>query len=285
MILITGASGKTGKAVIQAVAAKSRAVRAFVRREGQVEAVKAMGAQEAVAGDMLDEGALRQAMTGARAVYHICPNVSPNEAAIGQTVISAARAAGVERFIFHSVLHPQIERMPHHWNKLLVEEMLLESGLPMTILQPTAYMQNMLAYWPGIVEQGVFHIPYPVETRLSLVDLEDVAEAAATALTEPGHVGATYELVGTSAIAQTEVAEVLSRRLGRAVRVEAQSVEIWGEHAQASGMGDYQREALIKMFRYYERYGLVGNPNVLGWLLRRPPTPFEAFVERTMGEK
>jgi uncharacterized protein YbjT (DUF2867 family) len=285
MILITGASGKTGKAVIQAVAAKGRAVRAFVRREEQVEVVKAMGAQEAVAGDMLDEGALRQAMIGAHAVYHICPNVSPDEAAMGQAAISAARAAGVERFVFHSVLHPQIERMPHHWNKLLVEEMLFESGLPAAILQPTAYMQNMLAYWQGILEQGVFHIPYPVETRLSLVDLEDVAEAAATVLTEPGHVGATYELVGMPPMAQTEVAEVLSRTLGRAIRVEAQAIEVWEKHAQASAMGDYQRETLIKMFRYYERYGLAGNPNVLGWLLQRPPTTFEAFVERTMGEK
>ena len=92
--------------------------------------------------------------------------------------------------------------MPHHWAKLRVEEMLLASGLDVTILQPTAYMQNILAGWPGIVADGVFWVPYPVETRLSLVDLQDVGAAAARVSTEPGHEGATYELVGTAPLSQ-----------------------------------------------------------------------------------
>jgi uncharacterized protein YbjT (DUF2867 family) len=121
MILITGAGGKTGQAVIKAVAARGENVRALVHREAQASAVKALGAREAVVGDMRDEEALRRAMEGARAVYHICPNVNPDEVTIGRTVITAARAAGVERFVFHSVLHPQVEAMPHHWNKLRVE--------------------------------------------------------------------------------------------------------------------------------------------------------------------
>lgn len=175
--------------------------------------------------------------------------------------------------------------MPHHWNKLRVEEALFESGLAFTILQPTAYMQNVLAGWEAIVERGVFTVPYPVETRLSLVDLEDVAEAAAIVLTEPGHAGATYELVGTQAMTQVEVAEALSQNLGHAVRAEAKSIETWEQGARASGMGDYPIETLIKMFRYYERFGLTGNPHALGWLLRRPPTTFEAFVARPAHER
>ncbi|MEK7326203.1 MAG: nucleoside-diphosphate sugar epimerase, partial [Chloroflexota bacterium] len=110
--------------------------------------------------------------------------------------------------------------------------------------------------------------------------LDDVAEAAAIVLTEPNHTGATYELAGTPPVSQVEVAEALSQKLGRPVRAETQSIEAWKEGARNSGMGDYQRETLIKMFRYYERYGLAGNPNVLGWLLRRPPTTLAAFVER-----
>ena len=82
--------------------------------------------------------------------------------------------------------------MPHHWKKLRVEEMLFESRLPYTILQPATYMQNLLAYWCKIHEEGIFQLPYSVETRLSMVDLNDVAQAAAIVLTEPGHVGATY---------------------------------------------------------------------------------------------
>ena len=159
-----------------------------------------------------------------------------------------------------------------------VEEKLFESGLAWTILQPTAYMQNLLAGWKTIVEEGVLRNPYPVGTRISLVDLEDVAEAAATVLTESGHSGATYELVGTPPLSQAEVAEALSRTLGRAVRAEAQALAAWETHARAAGLGDDQRATLMQMFRYYAQYGLVGNPNGLRWLLGRPPTTLEEFI-------
>ena len=279
---MTSAGGKTGRAVVKALAARGQAVRAFVHREEQVGAAMALGAREVIVGDMRDEVALRRAMGNAKAVYHICPNVSPDEIAIGNWVIAAARTAGVEHFIYHSVLHPQTEAMSHHRNKLRVEERLFESGLPSTILQPTAYMQNILAGWKTIAEEGVWRIPYPVETQLSLVDLEDVAEAAAIVLTQAGHAGATYELVGTSPMTQVEVTEALSQKLGRPVRAEAQSVEMWEQRARAGGMGDYQVETLIKMFRYYEQHGLVGNPHVLGWLLGRKPTTLEEWCQRML---
>jgi uncharacterized protein YbjT (DUF2867 family) len=280
MVLVTGAAGKTGQAVIQALRARGAAVRALVHRPEQVSVVEELGAREALAGDMRRGATLERAMRGVRAVYHICPNVSPDEVAIGQAVIAAARSAGVAHLVYHSVLHPQTKAMPHHWQKLRVEEQLFESGLPCTILQPTAYMQNVLAHWERIVEEGVYPVPYAVETRLSLVDLEDVAETAAIALTEPGHAGATYELVGTEAISQREVAEILSQGLGRPVVAQTVPIETWEQSARASGLGDYQVETLVKMFRYYEQHGFEGNPRVLGWLLGRAPTSFVGFVER-----
>jgi len=279
MILVSGAAGKTGRAVIQALAAKGEAVRALVHRSDQVQLVEEIGAREAVVGDMRVPAAMERAAQGVRAVYHICPNVSPDEVAIGQVAIAAARSAGVEHFCYHSVLHPQVEAMPHHWQKMRVEEQLYESGLCYTILQPTAYMQNVLAHWDQIVEQGVYPVPYPVETRLSLVDLENVAQVAATVLTEPGHAGATYELVG-EALTQIKIAEVLSQQLGRPVRAEAVPLDAWEQQARAAGLGDYQMATLLKMFRYYEQYGFGGNPHVLGWLLGRSPTTFADFVER-----
>ncbi|MGD2207623.1 MAG: NmrA family NAD(P)-binding protein, partial [Anaerolineae bacterium] len=123
MILVTGAAGKTGRAVIRALAARGAAVRALVHRSGQVSKVEALGA-ETIVGDMRDGVAMDRAARGAHAVYHICPNVSPDEVTIGQTAITAARRAGVEHFVFHSVLHPQVEAMPHHWLKMRVEELL-----------------------------------------------------------------------------------------------------------------------------------------------------------------
>lgn len=285
MILITGAGGKTGRAVIGALAGKGEATRALVHHDEQVQLVESIGAQEAIVGDMRDEATLRQAFLDARAVYHICPNVSPHEIPIGRSAIAAARDAGVDEFVFHSVLHPQTEAMTHHWSKLRVEEALFESGLPYVILQPASYMQNVLAGWQTIIERGVYAVPYSMESRLSMVDLEDVAQAAAVVLTERGHAGATYELAGPDVLTQTQVADILSNRLRRPVRAEQMTIEAWTRQAQASGMGAYQIETLVKMFHYYDRYGLWGNSGVLEYLIRRAPTRFEAFVERTIRGK
>jgi uncharacterized protein YbjT (DUF2867 family) len=282
MILVNGAAGKTGRAVIRALSARGQRVRALVHRPEQVPVVAGLGAQEVVAGDMRVEATMERAVQGVRALYHICPNMSPDEVAIGGAAINAARAEGVQHFVYHSVLHPQTESMPHHWHKLRVEELLFESGLPYTILQPAAYMQNLLAYWDTIVEKGIYAVPYAVETRLGMVDLEDVAGAAATVLTEPGHEGATYELAGPDILSQIEVASILAEQLGQPVRAQAVPLDAWEQGARAAGVGDYQVETLVQMFRYYERHGFWGNPRVLHWLLGRPPVTFAAFVERVI---
>lgn len=275
MILVTGAAGKTGRAIIRALAAQGKTVRALVRRR-----VEGLGVEEMVIGDMRFYETFERAMARVQAVYFICPNMSQHEVQMGRLALKAARSAGVERFVYHSVLHPQTEAMPHHWKKLRVEELLFESGLPFTILQPTAYMQNLLAHWPRILNEGVYPVPYGAETRLSLVDLEDVAQVAATVLTQPNHVRATYELAGTHPMSQTAIASILSKELGRAVQVEEISPEKWSQEARRQGLGDYQVETLVKMFRYYDRFGLEGNPHVLSWLLGRIPTSLTEFILR-----
>ena len=280
MILVTGAAGKTGRAVIRALAAEGQAIRALVHRPEQARLAESLGARQVIVGDMRDPATVDQATQGIRAVYHICPNISPDEVAMGQVAINAARSATVEHFVYHSVLHPQTEAMPHHWLKLRVEGKLFESGLPYTILQPAAYMQNVLAQWDQIVLQGTYPVPYATETRLSMVGLEDVAAAAAVVLIGSEHVGATYELVGTEAMSQDDVAAILGQQLGFPVCAEVVPLSTWERRARADGLGKYQIETLLKMFRYYERYGLSGNPRVLGWLLGRPPTTFAAFVMR-----
>ena len=282
MILVTGAAGKTGQAVIKALVARRQPVRALVRRDEQTQIVKSLGAKEATVGDMRDVTTLTRSMRGAHAVYHICPNVSPDEITIGKAAITAAREAGVKQFVFHSVMHPQTEAMTHHWNKMRIEEALFDSELAYTILQPASYMQNVLGGWKGIVENGVYTVPYTVEARMSMVDLEDVAQAAAIVLTEPGHLGSTYELAGPEILTQTQVAEILSKHLKRPVRAEQITIETWTHQAQASGMGEYQIKTLIKMFQYYNRNGFWGNPHTLTSLLHRRPTKFEAFIERTL---
>ncbi|MGA2891923.1 MAG: NmrA family NAD(P)-binding protein [Xanthobacteraceae bacterium] len=280
MILVTGAAGKTGNAVVRALAAKRAVVRGLVRRPEQAAGLAALGAAEVSVGSFDEFGALQKATAGASAIYHICPNVSRDELRFAQAVAAAAAANNVKRFVYHSVLHPQIEAMPHHWAKLQVEQMLFTTGLELTILQPTAYMQNILSAWRGIAEEGALRIPYPAETRLSLVDLDDVAEAAALVLMNDGHGGATYELVGTPPLSQNEVAATIGTGLGKTIRVEVESVEAWESRVGATGMGDHERVTLAAMFRYYSERGLMGNPNTLRWLLGRAPNDLGQFISR-----
>jgi NAD(P)H dehydrogenase (quinone) len=283
MILVTGAAGKTGQAVIKALAAKGAPVRALVRNPEHAAALTALGATEIAVGHFADGIALGFAAAGVRAIYHICPNVSRDELAYARAVAAAAKARGVKRFVYHSVLHPQIEAMPHHWAKMRTEEMLFASGFDLTILQPTAYMQNILGAWHGITADGVLRVPYPVETRLSLVDLDDVAGAAAVVLAQDGHAGATYELVGTGPLSQLEVAASIGAALKRDVRAEAESVTAWQARARAGGMGEQERDTLAAMFRYYAIHGLIGNSNALTWLLGRAPTSLAAYLSRIAG--
>ena len=179
MILITGANGKTGRAIIRALSSKGEEVRAFVHKAEQIQQVKSLGVKEAVAGDMMDQEAMNEAFIGIRAAYHICSAVNPDEVQIGQIAINAARSAPIEHFVYHSVLHSVLQDLPHHQKKLMVEEIVANSGIPYTIIQPAAFMQNILAGWKLLSEEGIFEQRFftSKETRICMVDLEDLAEA------------------------------------------------------------------------------------------------------------
>ena len=253
-------------------------MRAFVRNSEHAGALMALGATEVSFGGFEDPRALARAAAGAQAIYHICPNVSRDEVAYARAVAAAARAHGVNRFVYHSVLHPQIEAMPHHWQKMRAEEMLLASGFDLTVLQPTAYMQNILGAWRGVVADGVFRVPYPVETRLSLVDLDDVAEAAAIVLTQEGHSGATYELVGTNPLDQSEVAAAIGAALGRKVCTRS------GDARRMGGARSRRRHGRARTHNACRRcsaitptMALSGTRNTLRWLLGRAPNDLAAF--------
>lgn len=283
MILVTGAAGKTGQAIIRALQPVEEPVRAFVRDEAQREAMLSIGAAQVVAGDLRSFSDLLQAFDGVRAVYHICSNMNPDEVSIGKNAIQAARKTGLEHFVYHSVLHPQVQAMPHHWNKLQVEVSLFESGLAYTILQPAAYMQNVLGYWPQIMHDGIYAVPYSARSLFSLVDLTDVAEAAARVIQQSGrHKFAIYELCGQQILSNQDIARLLGEKIGQEVTAVALDRNEWEAGVRSHGMSEFSVKTLLNMFEYYDRYGFVGNGNVLAGLLGRSPTSFDEFLSRSM---
>jgi uncharacterized protein YbjT (DUF2867 family) len=172
--------------------------------------------------------------------------------------------------------------MPHHWLKMKVEGRLIESGLPYTILQPTAYMQNITNSLADILQKSTYQVPYPVNTRICLVDLEDVAQVAAHIMNEPGFLGGTYELVGTDPITQREVAQSLGTLTGKNIQAQQIPIAYWETRSKQAGLGPTQINALVKMFRHYQLFGLIGSSQVLGWLLGRQPTSLEECLKREL---
>lgn len=280
MILITGAAGKTGQAIIRALSKRAETVRALVFRAEQVPVAEASGASEVLIGDMRDASTMADALAGIRAVYHIPPNMSADEVPIGQNIITLATSSGIEHFVYHSVFRPQIEAMPHHWRKMRVEETLFSSGLVFTILQPTAYAQNILGNLEQVQEDGRYRVPYSLDTSTSLVDLEDVAEIAAIVLSGDDHAYATYELVGMDAVSQDEIARILGETLNLDVHAETQPIDAWARDARSAGLGENQIDGLVKMFQYYELYNFKGNARVLKGLLGREPTKLHEVIVR-----
>jgi len=280
VILVTGASGKTGRAVVKALSAHGLDIRAVARKEKQISELKEIGAKEVVVADLLDPSAMDETFFGTTHIYHICPNMHPQEVEMGQIMIQAAQKNHLKHFVYHSVLHPQIEAMPHHWKKMRVEEQLFGMTIPFTIIQPAAYMQNVLAYMKKMLKTGEYKIPYSTSVKTSMIDLNDLAEVVVKVMTEPGHENAIYELASNEALSALDVASVVSSYTGKIILAGMMSLSEWEKDARKSGLSDYAIDTLKKMFRYYEELNFIGNPNQLTWLLNREPNTFATFFEQ-----
>jgi len=278
LIIVTGASGKTGKMIVKALTKNNLPVRAIVRKEEQLAILRGLGASEVIVGDLTNKVMMDLAFSDARAIYHICPNMHPKEVEIGGLMIHLAQKHDLAHFVYHSVLHPQVEAMPHHWNKMLVEDQLLRMKIPFTILQPAAYMQNVLGYLKEMLELGEYRIPYSIYSKSSMIDLNDLAEVVIKVFSEPGHEHAIYELSAREPISAVEIAAVVSKVTGTMITAGMIDRVDWEINARAAGLPDYAVKTLIKMFQYYDEYGFVGNGNQLSWLLEREPNSFEQFI-------
>jgi NAD(P)H dehydrogenase (quinone) len=276
-VAITGAAGKTGRAVVAAAVARGLEVRALVHRDDQVALARQAGASDVQVGDQREVTTVTALLRGTDAVYAIAPNLHPDEVGMGRALVAGARRAGVGRVVYHSVINPQLTAMPHHADKLRVEELLLESRLPVTILRPNAYHDNVLGHLEAIRATGVWEVPYDPFARSASIALVDVAEVAATVLAEPGHEYAAHDLSGPRPVAPADVARVLSEVLGRVVLARRGDPE-----AMASGVSPMSRDRLRAMFACYDAMGSPGSPITATALLGRPPTTFRDWARQVI---
>lgn len=280
MILVTAAHGNQGKLLVPKLLAAGQLVRACVRTQASAEYLRGLGVHEIVAGDISEPAVLARAMRGVQKVYHVGPTIHPREREMGLAVVDAARAEGVRHLVFSSVLHAITTDLVQHEIKRDIEEHLLSSGLEFTILQPGNYMLPLKLR--PVFQRGVFELSWSLERRQSLVDLGDVTDIACMSLTDSErHAGATYELVAPGRYTAYELGDIISRVLGRPIAVreiDADSyLKAWAADADP-GQLTHQARVLRAITARYSSHDFVGNPNVLTWLLGRPPTTFEAYV-------
>jgi uncharacterized protein YbjT (DUF2867 family) len=280
LILVTAAHGNQGKLLIPRLVAAGVALRACVHSDESARTLRAAGVTDVVVGDMSSPDVLARAMDGVEKVYYVGPALHPQEREMGFAAVDAARAAGVQHFVFSSVLHAIITDLVQHEIKRDLEEYLISSGLEFTILQPANYMLNHRLK-PAFAK-GVFLLSWALDRYQSMVDLGDVTEVAAAVLAESDHhAGATYELVAPGRYTAHDLAKIISGVAGREVVAERIDAEVFLKAAfgvDSLTQFPYQARVSRAISERYSSHDFIGNPNVLRWLLGREPTTFEQFV-------
>jgi len=201
---------------------------------------------------------------------------------MGFAAIDAARVAGVQHFVFSSVLHAITTDLIQHEIKRDLEEYLLSSGLEFTILQPSNYMLRHRL--KPAFEHGVFRLSWSLDRYQSMVELGEVTEVAAAVLADSEqHAGATYELVAPGRYTAHDLAQVISEVVGREVVTEQIDSDVFIRatfDTDDLSQFPYQTRVAQAISKRYSSHDFIGNPNVLRWLLGREPTTFEQFVRR-----
>ena len=293
MILVTAAFGNQGRLLIPMLARAGKRVRAM-RASGDLQALMALGAAEAIQGDASDPATLRRAMEGVDTVYHIGPALHPREREMGLAVTEAAEAARVKHLVFSSVLHPNIGDLIQHKVKLDIEERIVLSKLNFTILQPANYI--LPAWFSPVFQSEVFRLWWSLERRQSVIILEDYAEAAAKIICEgSAHYAATYELSSADCLTGHEIADIITKVTGRPIKAEEVSPDEFLmkyrkhpalEARRASGRPilaedfEYEFEVFRAIGACYAKHDFVGNANVLTWLLGRKPMSVEDYARK-----
>jgi uncharacterized protein YbjT (DUF2867 family) len=250
-ILVTGATGNTGAAVLQQLEKRGAIVRAMVRSTKDAARLPATSAT-VVVGNFDDPGSLETALNGVTRAYLVTPS-SPDAEMQQMRFAELAAVAGVKRLVklsqFAANESSPVRFLRYH---AAVERRIRELGIGFTFLRPNLYFQGLLAFQPMIAAQGQFVAPIG-DARVSAVDVRDIAAVAARALIEDGHDGQTYTLTGPAAVTHTEMAGALSKAIGRPVAFIDVPSEAFASALKAAGVPAWQVDGLVEDYAHYAR--------------------------------
>jgi uncharacterized protein YbjT (DUF2867 family) len=251
-VLITGATGNVGSAVLDNLGTTDLGLRALVHDESKVRTMRNKGI-EAIVGDFLEPESLAPALEGVSALLLITPH-HPEQVAQATNVIRAARDSGNDpRIVRLSVAKASHEAPTKNCRQhAQIEEELISSRLPYTILRPTTFMQNTLATARTVSSERRIYQPFK-DGKLGMIDVRDIGEVAAKALTEEGHEGKTYTLTGPKAISFHDIAEILSEVLRRKVDYVPISLEKAKKAMAGMGLSEWKAEVLIEYARAHSQ--------------------------------
>ena len=281
MYLVTGASGTMGKAVLTEVAKSGAPHRAMFR--SATEAAKAPAGTSTVIADFSKKDTLPPALEGITSVYLVCSPI-PQLIELEWNMIDACVSAGVDHIVLNSAMGAREWRKSFpSWHRR-VEDKLKSTKISFSILRPNSFHQNVLTYFASSIRtQGVFHSSMG-NAGVSFLDVRDIAVVAAKSLPGGEHSGKTYELNGPEALTYSELAAKIAKHSGRDVQYVDIPAEKQRQAMLASGMPEWQADALLDLQAYYVN-GKGGKiDGLLEQLLGRPPITMDQFLADFAGE-
>ena len=278
-ILVLGGTGTVGSAVVGELLRRDADVRVLTRDASEADLPEGATAVE---GDLRAPETVRSAFDGVDGVF-LLNAVSPTEAHEGLMAVNGVDLAGVERLVYMSVHHADAApHLPHFGSKLGVEAAVKASGATWTILRPNNFFQNDAWLKDVILGHGVY--PQPLgSVGVSRVDVRDIAEAAAIALTTGEHGGEVYDLVGSEAWTGEATAQVWSRALGREIAYAGHDdMDGWEEQArEGMGMPAWMAFDIRRMYEHFHEHGLLASDEAIERqtaLLGHAPRRYEDYV-------
>ena len=280
-ILVTGATGRIGRQVVDQLVKRGADVRVLVREPAKAEFPRGVHVTK---GEMLDLDSLRSAFKGVSTLF-LLNAVAPDEFTQALIALNVAREAGVERVVYLSVIHAdRFVNVPHFAVKSGAERMIEQLGFSATILRPAYFIDNELIIKDVIFDHGVY--PMPIGGKgLAMVDARDIAEVAAIELIRRHDaVGKlpieTINLVGPDTLTGTDVAAIWSEALGRPVAYGGDDASTFKRNL-ATSMPKWMAYEMRLMAERFVSDGMIpeaGDVERLTKILGRPLHTYREFA-------